>query len=138
LQLGLFLFPWMPQSPALRTASGALFGFGVVAFLWPALPLASSAAPSRFAAGIYAFSLAICPALTYALAQWADAPGAFILMALICAGAASLSVLSALNLLHLIAKLPFTFRAGCCLLCGYVRIGRKSLGGPIRRADGGH
>jgi uncharacterized membrane protein len=37
LQLGSFVFPWLPQSPVLRTVSGTLFGFGVVAFLWPAI-----------------------------------------------------------------------------------------------------
>jgi len=29
-----FGFHWLPQGPALRTLTGVLFGFGVVAFLW--------------------------------------------------------------------------------------------------------
>jgi uncharacterized membrane protein len=38
----LFIMPsgfyWIPQNPELRCASGILFGFGLVAFLWLTLP----------------------------------------------------------------------------------------------------
>jgi len=35
LQIAPFGFHWVPQGPVLRTVTGALFAFGVVAFLWP-------------------------------------------------------------------------------------------------------
>ena len=35
LQMVPFGFHWLPQSPVLRTLTGVLFGFGLVAFLWP-------------------------------------------------------------------------------------------------------
>ena len=34
LQMVPFGFHWLPQGPLLRTATGVLFGFGVVAYLW--------------------------------------------------------------------------------------------------------
>jgi len=40
-------FHWVPQNPELRCASGILFGFGLVAFLWLTLP--GRAAISDFA-----------------------------------------------------------------------------------------
>ena len=35
LQMVPFGFHWLPQGPVLRTETGVLFGFGLVAFLWP-------------------------------------------------------------------------------------------------------
>jgi uncharacterized membrane protein len=45
-------FHWVPQGPVLRTLSGALFGFAVVAFLW--LPVGDARA--RWVAGSRRFS----------------------------------------------------------------------------------
>jgi len=46
-------FHWFPQGPELRAASGILFGFGIVAFLW--LPL-----PGKFTIYDLRFTLRLC------------------------------------------------------------------------------
>ncbi len=43
-------FHWLPQGPELRAASGILFGFGLVAFLWLPLPGKFSIYDLRFTA----------------------------------------------------------------------------------------
>jgi hypothetical protein len=99
LQLALFAFPWLPDSPVVRTVSGSLFGFGVVAFLWPAitgwLPPFNL---SRFGARGYALGFALCVALTPVMAGWGGLPGAFVLMGLVLTGALALVALAAANL----------------------------------------
>ena len=99
LQLGLFLFPWLPSSPVLRALSGSLFGFGVVAFLGPAI--FDGCPPfkvSRFSARDYALGVASCLGLVPAIAEWGGRPGAFVLMCLVLAGALALAALAAANL----------------------------------------
>ena len=99
LQLGLFVFPWLPSSPVLRTLSGSLFGFGVVAFLGPAIfdgcPLFRV---SCFSARDYALGVAGCLGLVPAIAEWGGRPGAFVLMWLVLAGALVLAALATANL----------------------------------------
>jgi len=99
LQLGLFAFPWLPDSPALRSISGALFGFGVVSFLWPAV--SDRFPPMRaghFATGAYATGLAASLGLIPAIAERGGATGAFILIWLVSAGALALAALVGANL----------------------------------------
>ena len=99
LQLGLFAFPWLPQSAVLRTLSGSLFGFGVVAFLWPAIPI--RCLPFRASCcrtGAYALGLASCLGLIPAIAEWGGPPGAFGLTCLTLAGVLSLAALAFFNL----------------------------------------
>jgi uncharacterized membrane protein len=101
LQLGLFIFPWLPQSPVLRTISGSLFGFGVVAFLWPAV--ASWHRPlNKFRTRVYLSGMTVCLALTPIIAKWGGVIGANVLMILVLAGALALVVLIAINLLRCI------------------------------------
>jgi uncharacterized membrane protein len=101
LQLGWFVFPWLPQSAALRTISGALFGFGVVAFLWTAIsdwsPLTKE---SRFGTEAYAIGLAGCMVLIPAIAEWGGRNGWFVLVCLVVAGAMALAVLASVNVVR--------------------------------------
>jgi uncharacterized membrane protein len=109
LQLGLFVFPWLPQSAVLRTISGSLFGFGVVSFLWPAIPIRYRPSRlSRFSTGAYALGLASCLGLVPAIAEWGGPPGAFVLMCLVLAGALALAALASVNLARCL--LPFAVR----------------------------
>ncbi len=52
LQMAPFGFHWVPQGPELRTITGVLFGFGLVAFLWllPAARLHRGETPEVIAA----------------------------------------------------------------------------------------
>jgi uncharacterized membrane protein len=106
LQLGLFVFPWLPQSAVLRTVSGTLFGFGVVAFLWPAvsdwrLPFRTS----RFGIGVYAMGLVGGLAIVLGIAEWGGRPGAFVLTGLILAGVIALAVLASVNVVRCLMTL---------------------------------
>ncbi|HZQ47815.1 MAG TPA: DUF2085 domain-containing protein [Verrucomicrobiae bacterium] len=112
LQLGLFIFPWIPQSPVLRTVSGTLFGFGTVAFLWAAVlvwcpPFKASA----FTTLSYLFGLASCLVLTPIITKWGGKPGAFVLTAMLLAGAVSLAALAAANLFYLLQYFVEEFNA---------------------------
>ncbi len=96
--LGCFIFPWMPQSPALRTVSGTLFGFGVVAFLWPAVSFwCSRFKVCRFATGAYVLGLAICLGIIPVIAESDGVLGAFILLVLLLAGIVALTALACAN-----------------------------------------
>lgn len=98
VQLGLFVFPRLPQSAVLRTVSGTLFGFGVVAYLWPAV---SHGRPpfrtARLGTGAYAIGLATGAALIPAIAEWGGRIGASILTGLVLAGAVALAALTLVN-----------------------------------------
>ncbi len=98
LQLGLFAFPWLPDWPALRSISGSLFGFGVVAFLWPAI---SGWCPrrqvSRFGTGGYALAFVTSLGMVPAVAEWGGRTGAFVLMCLMLAGLLTLAALAIAN-----------------------------------------
>jgi uncharacterized membrane protein len=110
LQLGWFVFPWMPAAAVLRTISGALFGFGLVAFLGPAIfdrcpPLKVS----PFRARGYALGLAGALGLVPAVAEWGGAAGAFVLMGVVSAGALALAALAFANLARLLLRPRMSF-----------------------------
>lgn len=98
-QLGLFAFPWLPDWPALRGISGSLFGFGVVAFLWPAvLDWCPKCPGPRFGAKGYALALAASLGMVPLFAEWGGRTGAFVLMCLMLAGLLALATLAIANL----------------------------------------
>jgi uncharacterized membrane protein len=107
LQLGLFAFPWLPQSPVLRTISGSLFGFGVVSFLWPAImDWCPSSGKPRLRTVAYAFGLVACLVLTPAIAEWGGNTGAFILTFLVSTGALALAALVSVNVGRCLLAFP--------------------------------
>ncbi len=114
LQLGLFVFPWLPQSPVLRTISGSLFGFGIVSFLWPAITAwcPPSGVP-RFSTGAYTFGLFACLALTPATAEWGGNTGAFILTFLVSTGALALAALASVNVARCFLAFPLRDHMEC-------------------------
>jgi len=121
---GLFLlsmvplgFQWVPHGPVVRTLSGILYGFGVVAFLW-LLPLErycevgeqTSRALSLYALGLLA-SLVAVPAL----ARWGGRSAGWLLAAMALAGLAGIAALALANvgagLAWLVSRLkPSRFR----------------------------
>jgi uncharacterized membrane protein len=106
LQLGLFILPWFPSSPVLRSVSGSLFGFGVVGFLAPAV--FDSRPPFRgfrFSTRTYALGLVSCLGLIPAIAEWGRRPGAIVLMCLVLAGALAIAVLVFANLARSLFRL---------------------------------
>lgn len=105
LQLGLFVFPWMPQSPVLRTISGTLFGFGVVAFLWPAVVWCPPFRVSRSTTMSYTLGLAGCLGLTPIIAECGGTLGAFFLMTFLLAGAVALTALAGVNFARCVSGL---------------------------------
>jgi len=110
LQLGLFVFPALPSSPVLRSISGSLFGFGVVAFLAPAIfDCCPHFRASRFSAWAYTLGLASCLGLIPATAEWGGAPGALVLMCLVLAGALVLAALVCANLARCLFPLAVRF-----------------------------
>jgi uncharacterized membrane protein len=110
LQLGLFVLPWAPQWPALRTISGALFGFGVVAFLWPAVADWLPEAKGSPHAGVaYGLGLASCLVLTPAIAAWGGAAGAFLLTWLLLCGLVGLFALAGANLVRCLVSVGAFF-----------------------------
>ena len=111
LQLGLFAFPWLPDSSALRSVSGSLFAFGVVAFLWPAvsgwLPTSNHGRAGR---GAYALGMVASAGLIPAIATWGGAIGGSVLMCLVLAGALALAGLAIANLVRLPSSLASSLR----------------------------
>jgi uncharacterized membrane protein len=125
----LFMMPsgfyWIPQNPELRCASGILFGFGLVAFLWLTLPEnhfrsdrgneAQNSTGYRPSAignesgsphiGFYKI-FAACPlavlVLTPLLAEYGNGVAAGILMAACVAGALALAALLLANIFCLL------------------------------------
>ena len=106
LQLGLFILPALPQSAVLRTLSGSLFGFGVVAFLWPAIAVPRPATGKlRSALMAYIVGMLGCLAMIPVLAIWGGRPGAFILTCLALAGFLTLALLVAVNIARIFVAL---------------------------------
>jgi len=101
-QLGLFIFPWMPDSPFLRMDSGVLFGFGVVAFLWPAV----GERFRRQKKSGYGTGFASTLILTPLVARCGGALGAFLLTSMVVLGAFMLALLSAVNIASMCRTLP--------------------------------
>jgi uncharacterized membrane protein len=125
----LFIMPsgfyWIPQNPELRCASGILFGFGLVAFLWLTLPKHcfrgsrgdeaqteigsqkskienKSEPPHVGSCKLFVASLLATLALTPVLAENGNAAAAKILTAACVAGALALTALLLANLFFLL------------------------------------
>jgi uncharacterized membrane protein len=130
----LFIMPsgfyWIPQNPELRCASGILFGFGLVAFLWLTLPDKFTIYDLRFTISeqkprvnrksqivnqpepppvgfykIFAASLMAALVLTPLLAEYGNGVAAAILTAACVAGALALAGLVLANLFFLLRRL---------------------------------
>lgn len=99
LAMAPFGFHWVAQGPALRTASGMLFGFAVVTFLW--LPLSSRFTfhVSRPAMQGYFLVLGAVLVLLPLAASMGGPLAAYALSALITWGALALLALVAANLI---------------------------------------
>lgn len=114
MQLALFAFPWLPDWAALRSISGSLFGFGVVAFLWPAVSdWCPRVRETRFSTGGGMLTLVITSGMIPAAAEWGGRTGAFVLMWLMLAGVLVLAALVLANLarcLRTLAVLSGSFR----------------------------
>lgn len=105
---GLFLLlilpcasPWLPQGPVLRTMSGILFGFGVVAFLMLSREewLVRRPGPGlRPGLALYFFGLAGTLLLLPFVAAFGGPFAAYVLSILACSGALGLAVLVLVNL----------------------------------------
>lgn len=95
-------FHWLPQGPELRAASGILFGFGLVAFLW--LPLQKNILPDaeqkNSRSQLFIFFTALLAALLFTpLLGASDNSRAATALALLTAGGAlALALLLAENL----------------------------------------
>lgn len=99
-----FGFHWLPQGPVLRTLTGVLFGFGLVAYLWLTLgragnPLPAANITARRAGGIAPYWITVC--ITIAFVLWLGANGnsfaAYSLALLATAGALVLFGLALAN-----------------------------------------
>lgn len=119
LQMVPFGFHWLPQGPVLRTVTGVVFAFGVVAYLWlaPAARWSSAAAPSpatptprefntpeasalgtRTTARCYLLGVAATLVLVPAAAGWGGRFGFFALSGLAALGAVVLALLAVANI----------------------------------------
>jgi len=115
----LFMLPfglyWIPQNADLRCASGTLFGFGLVAFLWLTLPRKNemaSARNSRPQLAAFAASLIVALVLIPLLAENGNAIAAAILIFACVAGAVGLAVLLYANLFFFLRWLAGKIFAG--------------------------
>lgn len=99
LAMAPFGLHWIPQGPALRTASDVLFGFAVVTFLW--LPLTSRLAlhVSRPGVRSYFLILSLTLILLPLLASEGGTFGGYALSSLIAWGGLALLTLVASNLI---------------------------------------
>jgi len=105
-------FYWIPQNPELRCASGILFGFGLVAFLWLTLPARFVIYDLRFTSGsaivdqrvnrksqiAYLAVLLAALGLVPLLAEHGNAASGVILSAACAGGALALAALLLANL----------------------------------------
>ncbi len=110
-----FGFHWVPQGDVLRTITGALFGFGVVAFLLLPLNAASRSAGTDAAKGTVGHG-----------AYWALLCGTSVLLPLVCAygGPLSAYALSAAVLGGAIAVMLLVFADVLLGIRGMLRWGR--------------
>ncbi len=128
LAMAPFGFHWAPQGPALRTATGILFGFAALTYLW--LPLAgsyadkgapcSSVSSRQTPALRYAFGLLAALILAPVLAALGGKAAAYLLSGLASVGALAFAGLAVLNAV-----------LGLAILARMVR----SLGGAPPTAD---
>ncbi|MGO9201033.1 MAG: DUF2085 domain-containing protein [Limisphaerales bacterium] len=128
LAMAPFGFHWAPQGPALRTATGILFGFAALTYLW--LPLAgsyadkgapcSSVSSRQTPALRYAFGLLAALILAPVLAALGGKAAAYLLSGLASLGALAFAGLAVLNAV-----------LGLAILARMVR----SLGGAPPTAD---
>jgi uncharacterized membrane protein len=107
-----FGFHWVPEGAVLRTVTGSLFGFGVVAFLWLEphaaldLPFSSERGkPWRYYAGLGLGLMTVV-----AMALWGGRAGAWLLMAWLAIGALALAGLFGANAALGLAALRGCFR----------------------------
>jgi uncharacterized membrane protein len=103
-----FGFHWLPQGAGLRTDTGVLFGFGLVAFLWLRLPGSGRARPQ--AGWLHWSALAATVAVVPWLGANGGSAGATLLTLLSLAGAALLAGLALVNVGQLGAGLLRTWR----------------------------
>jgi hypothetical protein len=104
LQLGLAGLPWVAQGPVVRTVSGLLYGFGVVAFLWS--PITPRSRPMPSGAGTrwrYATWLGASLALVLLAVAWDQRLSAIALSWIVLAGAIALGGLIVVDLKKLLA-----------------------------------
>ena len=104
LQMVPFGFHWLPQGPVLRTETGVLFSFGLVAYLWLVFGEATSASPpsanggDRNVAAPYGFCLLATLVIVPAVAGWGGRLGFFALSSLAALGALVLAGLAVVNI----------------------------------------
>ena len=119
LQMVPFGFHWLPQGPVLRTVTGVLFAFGVVAYLWliPAARRSSATAPSpaipkpgefntseasalhtKTTARCYLLGVAATLVFVPVAAGWGGRFGFFALSGLAALGAVVLAMLAVANI----------------------------------------
>ena len=106
LQMAPFGFHWVPQGPILRTSSGTLFAFGLVACLWllPGARGSPSGGRRRCHPREYALALVASVILPLTLALWGGQAGAVALAVLIGLGAVAVAGLAVLNLALLLGS----------------------------------
>jgi hypothetical protein len=94
-----FGYHWLPQEALLRTATGVLFGFGLVTYLW--LPTADWNRDGETgwprAGQIYAAAVVLVLLLVPSLAAWGERFAALSLSCLALCGAATLLALAIAN-----------------------------------------
>lgn len=123
----LFIIPsgfyWIPQNPELRCASGILFGFGLVSYLWLMLPdklpcrsrgneAHTDDEPEQTRPGNFKFytgTLVATLVLTPLFAEYGNAVAAGILTFAITAGALTLAGLLSANVFYLLRWLTRRF-----------------------------
>lgn len=114
----LFMLPsgfyWIPQNADWRCASGILFGFGLVSFLWLTLPrkvAIESGKSSRSQIAAVTVSLAAALVATPLFAEHGNAIAASILVVACVAGTLALTALLLANLFILLNRLARWFFA---------------------------
>jgi uncharacterized membrane protein len=92
-------FHWLPQGPDLRTITGALFGFGIVTFLWltPAARWTKAWATKPDATTIYSFGVITTLALLPTFAAQGGRVAVYVLSLLVTFGALVLGALVVAN-----------------------------------------
>jgi len=95
-----FGFHWVSQGAVLRTVTGYLFGYGLIAFLWLQARQVFGLSYSSRAGRLWRYYLTLGFGLmtVVALALWGGRFGALVLIAWVMIGALALAVLAGANL----------------------------------------